>query len=256
MTKFWQCRLNLLTLPTLNDKVSAIVEKETDKINIAQLAAPLWTPLTDEQRELLSENISIRRLERDEMLFSEGSTPTHLYYLLRGKITMHRDGLGGQQQIVRMVEPGALFGYASAIAGSNHRSSAIAGSDTEVAQIPISLMFHFIWENSNFAMLFLKELSSLLGLSIERTMSLTQKHIRGRLAEALLHMKAKYGVEDDGQTLSVYLSRDDLAQMSNMTTSNAIRTLSAFAQEGIIAIEGRRIKFVNIDELQTISDRG
>ena len=157
MTKFWQCRLNLLTLPTLNDKVSAIVEKETDKINIAQLAAPLWTPLTDEQRELLSENISIRRLERDEMLFSEGSTPTHLYYLLRGKITMHRDGLGGQQQIVRMVEPGALFGYASAIAGSNHRSSAIAGSNTAVAQIPISLMFHFIWENSNFAMLFLPD---------------------------------------------------------------------------------------------------
>ena len=117
-------------------------------------------------------------------------------------------------------------------------------------------MFHFIWENSDFAMLFLKELSSLLGISVERTMSLTQKHIRGRLAETLLQMKKKYGVEDDGQTLAVYLSRDDIAQMSNMTTSNAIRTLSAFAQEGIIIIDGRKIKFVDTDELQHISDRG
>ena len=69
-------------------------------------------------------------------------------------------------------------------------------------------------------------------------------------------MKKKYGVEDDGQTLAVYLSRDDIAQMSNMTTSNAIRTLSAFAQEGLIAIEGRKIKFINVDELQVVSDRG
>jgi CRP-like cAMP-binding protein len=105
-------------------------------------------------------------------------------------------------------------------------------------------------------MLFLKELSSLLGLSVERTMTLTQKHIRGRLADSLLQMRVKYGVEEDGRTLAVYLSRDDLAQMSNMTTSNAIRTLSAFAQEGLVAIKGRKIMFLNIDELRLISERG
>jgi CRP-like cAMP-binding protein len=87
-------------------------------------------------------------------------------------------------------------------------------------------------------------------------MSLTQKHIRGRLAESLLRMKDKYGVEDDGQTLAVYLSRDDLAHMSNMTTSNAIRTLSAFAQEGLIVIEGRKIKIADTDGLQVVSDKG
>lgn len=232
------------------------MEKEIDKVEIAKSVSILWNPLTDEQRELLAENISLRQLSRDEILYREASVPTHFFYLLRGKISMHREGIGGQQQIVRMVEPGAIFGYAAAIEGTNYKSTAIAGNNTEVLQIPVSLMFHFIWENSDFAMLFLKELASMLGLSIDRTMHLTQKHIRGRLAETLLHMKKKYGVEDDGRTLAVYLSRDDLAQMSNMTTSNAIRTLSAFAQEGIIAIEGRKIKFVNVEELQVISDRG
>lgn len=232
------------------------MEKEFDKQELAKSVTMLWDPLTDEQRELFAENISVRQLARDEVLFDEQDTPTHLYYLTRGKITMHRKGIGGQEQIVRMVQPGAIFGYTEAIEGIDYRSNAIAGNDTEVLQMPISLMFHFIWENSDFAMLFLKELSSLLGLSVERTMSMTQKHIRGRLAEVLLSMRKKYGVEDDGQTLAVYLSRDDLAQMSNMTTSNAIRTLSSFAQEGLIVIEGRKIKFVNIDELQVISDRG
>jgi CRP-like cAMP-binding protein len=231
------------------------VEKENEQTELAKSVSMLWDPLTDEQRELFAENISVRNLSRGEILYKEKSTPTFLYYLIRGKITIYRKGIAGQQ-IVRMVEPRSIFGYAAAIEGVDYRSTAVAGSDTTVMQMPISLMFHFIWENSDFAMLFLKELSQLLGLSVERTMSMTQKHIRGRLAESLLQMKKKYGVEDDGQTLAVYLSRDDIAQMSNMTTSNAIRTLSAFAQEGLIAIEGRKIKFINVDELQVVSDRG
>lgn len=44
--------------------------------------------------------------------------------------------------------------------------------------------------------------------------------------------------------------------MSNMTTSNAIRTLSAFAAEKIIAIDGRKIKIINENELKKISENG
>ena len=65
-----------------------------------------------------------------------------------------------------------------------------------------------------------------------------------------------YGLEEDGATLSIYLSREDLANMSNMTTSNAIRTLSAFAQEKIIAIDGKKIKIIDGESLEKISKIG
>ena len=80
--------------------------------------------------------------------------------------------------------------------------------------------------------------------------------IRGRLAEALLFLKDSYGVEKDGSTLSIYLSREDLANLSNMTTSNAIRTLSGFAGEKLIAIDGRKIKIIQDEELRRISKIG
>jgi hypothetical protein len=41
-----------------------------------------------------------------------------------------------------------------------------------------------------------------------------------------------------------------------MTTSNAIRTLSTFANEGLITIDGRKIKLINMDELHKISMLG
>ena len=89
-----------------------------------------------------------------------------------------------------------------------------------------------------------------------RTVSLTQKHIRGRLAEALLELRDKYGLESDGATLSIYLSREDLANLSNMTTSNAIRTLSSFTHEELIATDGRKIKLLQPERLMNISIYG
>ena len=52
------------------------------------------------------------------------------------------------------------------------------------------------------------------------------------------------------------MAREDLANLSNMTTSNAIRTLSSFVQEKIIIVDGRRIKIVNEQALRNISKFG
>ena len=102
----------------------------------------------------------------------------------------------------------------------------------------------------------IKQLAIELGKADCRTINLTQKHIRGRLADTLLMLKEHYGLEEDGYTISIYLSREDFANMSNMTTSNAIRTLSAFASEKLIAIDGRKIKIINEEELKKISKNG
>jgi len=111
-------------------------------------------------------------------------------------------------------------------------------------------------ENTDLALFFIRQLSVDLGIADERTVNLTQKHIRGRLAESLIFLKDTYGVEEDQCTLSIYLSREDLANLSNMTTSNAIRTLSNFATEKLITIDGRKIKIIEEDKLRKISKIG
>jgi CRP-like cAMP-binding protein len=120
------------------------------------------------------------------------------------------------------------------------------------ADIFISILKH----NNAFCYRFLEELACDLGVSDARIVNLTQKHIRGRLAEALLTLKKNYGVEADGATISIYLAREDLANLSNMTTSNAIRTLSNFANEQVIAMDGRKLKIIDEERLVRISKMG
>ena len=63
-------------------------------------------------------------------------------------------------------------------------------------------------------------------------------------------------MEADGYTLSIYLSREDLANLSNMTTSNAIRTLSLFAADKLVLVDGRKIKIIDEERLRQISRLG
>ena len=169
---------------------------------------------------------------------------------------LFKDGMGGRQQILRLYRPIQYFGYRAFFAEEPYVSSAAAFEPSTIGTIEMRIVKDLIDNNNSLAWFFIRELSKHLGGSDTKIVTLTQKHIRGRLAEALILLRESYGFEDDGQTLKIYMAREDIANFSNMTTSNAIRTLSNFAQERIITIDGRRIKIINEQMLRNISKFG
>lgn len=230
-----------------------MVKKELSEAEIAKSIPDLWQPLTEEQRILLAQNFTIQKYKKNETIYCEGETPTHLMCLLTGKVKIYKDGVGGRSQIIRVIKSHEYFAYRAYFAEEDYVTAAAAFEPCTICLIPMPTIISLIQENAELAMFFIRQLSIDLGISDERTVSLTQKHIRGRLAESLLFLKDTYGVEEDQCTLSIYLSREDLANLSNMTTSNAIRTLSNFAAEKLIIIDGRKIKLIEEDKLKKIS---
>ena len=218
--------------------------------------ADIWLPLNEEQREILKEHLTIKTYKKNESIYLEGELPNQLLCLLQGKVKILKNGAGGRNQIIRVIKPVEYFGYRASFAGQAFLTSAAAFEYSIVGMIPMSIITKLVCENLQLSWFFIRQLSIDLGIADERTVSLTQKHIRGRLAEAILFLKESYGVEEDGCTLSIYLSREDMANLSNMTTANAIRTLSNFSAEKIVAIDGRKIKIIDEVTLEKISKFG
>ena len=212
--------------------------------------------LTPGEREQVLNKMQVHAYRKNEPIYNEGDKPSHLLCLISGKVKIYKDGVGGRAQIVRVVNAVEYFGYRAALAEENYITAAAAFESSVIAKIPINLIRQLIMRNPQLAWFFLRRLAVALGRSDARTVNLTQKHIRGRLAESILFLKESYGVEEDGCTLNVYPSREDMANLSNMTTSNAIRTLSVFAQENLIFLDGRRIKILDEPALQNISRLG
>ncbi|MFH2141082.1 MAG: Crp/Fnr family transcriptional regulator [Bacteroidota bacterium] len=216
----------------------------------------VFSVLSDSEKEELNNSMSVYRYKKGETIYNEGDKPIGLLCLSEGKVKIFKEGVGGREQIVRMAKPVGFIGYRALFAGENYIASAIAIEDSTVCAIEKSSLIKTLQLNSDFSLRIIESLARELGFSNSRTVTLTQKHIRGRLAESLLFLKDMYGFEDDKKTIKIYLSREDIANLSNMTTSNAIRTLSTFATEGVISIDGRRISIESVLQLERISDLG
>ena len=205
-----------------------MVKINLSDIDISEQISDLLAPLNSEQREFLMNNYTIQTYKKNETIYCEGETPTHLMCLINGKVKIYKDGVGGRSQIIRMIKHSEYFAYRAFFAKEDFVTAAAAFEPSVICLIPMNVISTLVAQNNDLAIFFIRQLSKDLGIADERTVNLTQKHIRGRLAESLLFLKENYGLEEDGSTLSIYLSREDLANLSNMTTSNAIRTLSNF----------------------------
>ncbi|HTN69086.1 MAG TPA: Crp/Fnr family transcriptional regulator [Dysgonamonadaceae bacterium] len=225
-------------------------------IDVSASLPDIWRVLNEDEHEQLREDARFINYKKNEIIYFENDTPEDLMCLLKGKVKIYKDGVGGRSQIIRMVRPVQYFGYRAYFAQEPYVTSASAFEASQVCLISMKIVEQFLRSNGTLAMFFIQLLSVDLGISDQRVVNLTQKHIRGRLAESLLFLKDSYGVEEDGATISIYLSRGDLANLSNMTTSNAIRTLSIFEKERILSLDGRKIKIIDEDRLHKISRIG
>lgn len=216
----------------------------------------IWALLTSEEKRQLANNFVIHKFKRNQIIYAEGDEPEFLWCLLEGKVKKFKDGVGGRQQILRVYRPIQYIGYRAYFAKERYVTSISAFEPSTLGAIPMSIVEELINKNRELAWFFIHELSRHLGGSDTKIVNLTQKHIRGRLAEALLILVDSYGFEEDGQTIKIYMAREDIANLSNMTTSNAIRTLSTFVAEKLIIVDGRRIKIINEPMLRKISKFG
>jgi CRP-like cAMP-binding protein len=104
-----------------------------------------------------------------------------------------------------------------------------------------------------------KELLNYIGERLVRAdqklVSLTQKTLRARLADTLLLLQSTVGEDFEGY-INIPLKRSEIAQLSNMTTSNVIRTLSEFKRDKLIDTNDRKIRIIGKETLIHLSEFG
>ncbi len=212
--------------------------------------------LDESEKNILRQYSTCLHFNKGDTIFNEGDKAVALLCLVKGKVKVFIEGVSGREQIIRLAKPVGYIGYKALFADENHFVSAVAIEDCTICRIDKKGLFKVLKSNNELCLRIMKFFATELKFSNSRTVTLTQKHIRGRLAESLIFLKDTYGFEKNGKTINIYLTRGDIAHLSNMTTSNAIRTLSAFAKERIIALNGKRIEILDMGLLEHISEFG
>ena len=140
-------------------------------IDISEPLSDLLAPLNNEQREFLMNNYTIQTYKKNETIYCEGETPSHLMCLITGKVKIFKDGVGGRSQIIRMIKQREYFAYRAYFAKEDFVTAAAAFEPSVICLIPMTAITTLIAQNNDLAMFFIRQLSIDLGISDERTVS-------------------------------------------------------------------------------------
>lgn len=212
--------------------------------------------LTREELEQLDHNRSIVNYSAGEILYKEGSKIQGLICLNQGKIKIYNSGSTGVEQILALKKPVDFIGLNDLLTGNVHHSSAMALEDVSICIIEKDNFLRIAQKNHAFTWRLTRHLAESVQQTEHRILDLTQKHMRARMADGLLYILDFYGVRPEDECVNLSLKRADMAALTNMTTANAIRVLSTFAQEKLITLDGRNLKIIKPEKIRHISLMG
>jgi CRP/FNR family transcriptional regulator len=214
----------------------------------------VFSEISGPRLTVLSDNKACKVYRKGEMIFYVEDRPAGLYCIRHGNIKLYKVGNDGREQIIRLVGPGDVLGYRSLISGTPYASFAMALDEAHVCFIPRAEFMNLLSSESNFSMRMMGLLSSELRTAEERMVDLAQKPVRERLAETLVLLHEKYGTDDDGESLGIRLTREEIANIVGTATESVIRLLSEFNKEGLIEIRGRKLVISDREGLLAIAN--
>jgi len=189
-----------------------------------------------------------------QLVFHEESRAVGVYCLHSGKVKLYKVGTDGKEQIVRFVIPGELFGYRSITGTRHYLASAEAIEDSIICFINLNTFSELLEKYPAITKALMNALGNMLNEAENRMISIAQKPVRERLAEALLTLCHKFHPEGCKDDNVLNLSREDLANNVGSATETIIRLLSEFREEKLISIEGRRIILKDVRKLKRIAN--
>lgn len=185
-----------------------------------------------------------------ETIYEEGKQSNHFFFVDKGVVKSHRMDEYGKELITSIYKEGDFFGNTSFNKTNAYTEHATAMEDTRVYVISRDEFKNILMNNSSISL----ELIDVMGDNIagvkEQLLEMAYGSVRKKAARTILLFSQKIRRHP---TQSIRISRSDLASVAGMASETLIRTLSDFKKEGLLEIEGRNIKLLDVEALKRIS---
>lgn len=204
-----------------------------------------------EELEELHLDRKMKNFRKKDVLYSEGDYANYLYHIEQGKVKSVKMDEYGKEFVIEIYGPGEFIGFMALMEDGEHQETTIAMEDTEVAVIPKLDFQNLISKNRDVANRFIKILAGNVQEREKRLLQLAYTPVRERVAEALLDLQEREGMEN-GEKAWMKISREDLANMVGTAKESLIRILSDFKKAGYVESQGTRIRISDEHALKQV----
>jgi len=209
--------------------------------------------LTGDELKLVNESRYEATFKPGEIIIKQGSPAASAVFLASGLGKVYIEGLDSKNFILGFAMPSNLLLGPGVFVLRRHSYSVAALSIVHTCFINFDLIVQLIKQNPAFAMGMLEDISMKSYNVHRKLLSLTQKKMPGRIAEALLVFSDNVFKTDE---FDMILSRQELGEMTSMAKESVVRILKELEGTGVIEAGYSKIKILDKDKLRLISERG
>ena len=197
-------------------------------------------------KDLCKEN-KVKLYKKKSEIFSEGDAPAYVFFIKTGNVKTYKSHPDGKELITNLYKENDFFGYEPLLENSLFNDTAIALEDSELVLIPKRDFTMLLNSQQDVSATFISLLCKKVAEKESQLLNLAYNSVRQRTAEALLKM---WQLKKGAEPLSIL--RDDLAKIVGTASESVIRVLSDFRDEGLIEMEGTKIKLVQAAKLEQV----
>lgn len=212
---------------------------------LCRLCLKEWGPAIGAHRKNFS-------LKKGQMLFREGDKVTGIYFVYDGLVKVHKHWGKEKELIVRFARNGDIVGHRGVGHELVYPVSATALEPVTVCYVDMAFFQSSLQVNHAFLYELMLFYAGELQESEKNMRNLAHMSVKGRVANALLLLHSKFGINKEG-VLNMALSRQDLAAYTGTTYETAFRILGELAQDRIISINGKEIAVLNREKLERVA---
>lgn len=191
-------------------------------------------------------------VKKGGLIFKEGDKVEGIFFIYNGTVKVHKQWGADKELIVRFAKKGAIVGHRGFGQDSYYPVSGTAIEPATVCFITMDFFQSSLKVNHNFLYELMRFYASELQESERNMRNLAHMSVRGRIANVLLTLKSKFGVNED-EAIDINLSRQDLASFAGTTYETVFRILNEFAEMNLIKTTGKQIILVNAESLKNLT---
>ena len=215
----------------------------------------LFERLTEQQIAQIEARCRMRVYPRGTPIYLPADAADGVLLLTEGRVKLCNITEEGKQAILAFVEPGEMFGELAIIEPGVREEYAEAIEKSSLLLLSSDLMQSLMQAHPEVSL----GITKLIGLRrrrIERRLkSLLFRSNRQRLVHLLLELADQYGKQsNEGITLGIKLSHQDLAGVIGSTRETVTVVLGDLQNEKLLTIGRRKITLIQMEKLTQIAE--
>lgn len=216
-------------------------------------SSTLLNALTEGEIDTLAKCSHHTKVAKGETIWLHGSETDSFGLVATGFVKMVKGSASGHDAALEIMGPGQIFGLMGAIEGAGCPLSAIAVTDLTYLRIPKRAFAPIYEANNAFKDQLIRKTSMRLHDKFHLLARLSSGRVEQRIATILFVLAESFGDPGPhGMTLRVPLTRQDLAELAGTTTETAIRVMSRWQKEGVVATDHHVITLLDEDALDAV----